>query len=190
MATMAFDPSDGWLPHVRRVLSPNCDTRPAGTEISLIVVHSISLPPGEYGGPWIDQLFTNQLDPGGHPYFEEIKEHRVSSHVLIRRAGELVQFVAFPDRAWHAGASEFCGKAACNDFSIGIELEGSDEDVYTDEQYQQLAEVVSALRQAYPSIPPDNVVGHCDIAPGRKIDPGPGFSWPRFWDLLRNLQQT
>ena len=187
---MILDPLDGWLPGARRVPSPNCDARPAGAEISLIVIHGISLPPGEYGGPWIDAMFTNQLDPAAHPYFAEFCTHRVSAHVLIRRDGELVQYVAFPQRAWHAGASCFRDQQACNDFSVGIELEGSDDDYYTDMQYQVLARVVAALQCAYPSILADHVVGHCDIAPGRKTDPGPGFSWPRFWELLKNLQTT
>ncbi len=190
MTMVAIDPLAGWLKDIRRVPSPNCDERPAGTDISLIVVHGISVPPGEYGGPWIDQMFTNRLDPTVHPHFIEIKEQRVSAHVLIRRDGELVQYVAFPARAWHAGPSRFCGQEACNDFSVGIELEGSDNDAYTDIQYQQLADLVLALRRVYPSIPADHVVGHCDIAPGRKTDPGPGFSWPRFWDLLEKRQHT
>jgi AmpD protein len=176
--------NDGaWLAGVRHVLSPNCDERPAG-EISLIVVHGISLPPGEYGGPWIDQLFTNQLDPRRHPYFAEIADMRVSSHVLIRRDGELVQYVPFTQRAWHAGQSSYCGREACNDFSVGIELEGRDDEPYEDVQYRRLAELVGVLRERFAGIASDALVGHSDIAPGRKTDPGPAFDWNRLRALL------
>ena len=142
-----------------------------------MVVHGISLPPGEYGGGWIDDLFCNRLDPEAHPYFREIAGLRVSSHLLIRRDGEVIQYVPFSRRAWHAGDSCFEGRSACNDFSIGIELEGQDTDPYTDRQYEQLAAVMQALVAAYPGLSLDRVAGHSDIAPGRKTDPGPAFDW-------------
>ncbi len=173
-----------WLTGVRRVLSPNCDERPASGTISLIVVHGISLPPGEYGGPWIDDFFTNRLDVFAHPYFTEIADLRVSSHLLIRRDGELVQYVPFSRRAWHAGKSCYRGRETCNDFSIGIELEGQDETPYEPAQYRQLAGVIRILRAYYPDIGVQDVVGHADIAPGRKTDPGPAFDWAQLRTLL------
>jgi AmpD protein len=172
-----IDPDEGWLTGARRVVSPNCDARPDGADITLMVVHGISLPPGEYGGDWIDDLFCNRLDSGAHPYFREIAGLRVSSHLLIRRDGEIIQYVPFSRRAWHAGDSCFEGHSACNDFSIGIELEGQDTEPYTDRQYEQLAAVMQALVAAYPGLSLDRVAGHCDIAPGRKTDPGPAFDW-------------
>ena len=174
---MEIDPDEGWLTGARRVVSPNCDARPDGADITLMVVHGISLPPGEYGGGWIDDLFCNRLDPEAHPYFREIAGLRVSSHLLIRRDGEVIQYVPFSRRAWHAGDSCFEGRSACNDFSIGIELEGQDTEPYTDRQYEQLAAVMQALVAAYPGLSLDRVAGHCDIAPGRKTDPGPAFDW-------------
>ena len=141
------------------------------------MVHGISLPPGEFGGPWIDRLFTNTLPPEKHPYFAEIAAQRVSSHLLLGRGGELTQYVKFTDRAWHAGRSSYCGREACNDFSIGVELEGTDELPYDPAQYTALAEVVAALCAAYPDLSADRLVGHSDIAPGRKTDPGPAFDW-------------
>lgn len=173
-----------WLTTARRVLSPNCDERPASGAISLIVVHGISLPPGEYGGPWIDDFFTNRLDVTAHPYFTEIADLRVSSHLLIRRDGELVQYVPFSRRAWHAGKSCYQGKEACNDFSIGIELEGQDDTPYEPAQYRQLAGVIRTLRACYPDIGGGDIVGHADIAPGRKTDPGPAFDWAQLRSLL------
>ena len=173
-----------WLTGVRRVLSPNCDERPASGTISLVVVHGISLPPGEYGGPWIDAFFTNQLDVSAHPYFKEIGDLRVSSHLLIRRDGELVQYVPFSRRAWHAGKSCYRDREACNDFSIGIELEGQDDTPYEPVQYRQLAEVIRTLRAFYPDIGARDIVGHADIAPGRKTDPGPAFDWVQLRSLL------
>jgi AmpD protein len=165
-------------------VSPNCDERPAGGEIDLLVVHGISLPPGEYGGRHIEALFTNCLNPDEHPYFNEIKELRVSAHILICRDGQIVQFVPFDQRAWHAGESCFEGRECCNDFSIGVELEGCDDESYEEIQYQRLAELAQALMAGYPLITPERIVGHSDIAPGRKTDPGPGFDWAHFRALL------
>jgi AmpD protein len=173
-----------WVVEARRVPSPNCDERPGACAPSLIVVHGISLPPGEYGGPWIDALFTNRLDPAAHPYFEQIRELRVSTHLLVRRDGELVQYVPFSQRAWHAGASCYRGRGACNDFAIGIELEGEDEVPYEQIQYQVLAGLIRLLRAHFPDIDADDIVGHSDIAPGRKSDPGPAFDWLRLRTLL------
>jgi len=174
---MMVDARTGWLSDVRRVVSPNRDERPGGCAPGLIVVHGISLPPGRFGGPWIDQLFTNTLCPDEHEYFATIGDLRVSAHVLIRRDGEMTQYVPFTERAWHAGQSSYCGREACNDFSIGIELEGTDELPYEAAQYRALARVVTALRHAYPSLREAELVGHSDIAPGRKTDPGPAFDW-------------
>jgi len=173
-----------WLTDIRHVLSPNCDERPAPDAISLIVVHGISLPPGDYGGPWIDAFFTNQLEATAHPYFAEITGLRVSSHLLIRRDGEMVQYVPFSQRAWHAGKSCYRDREACNDFSIGIELEGQDETPYEASQYRKLAEVIRVLRAHYPDIGARDIVGHADIAPGRKTDPGPAFDWAKLHNLL------
>ena len=179
-----IDPSTGVVATARQISSPNCDERCDRNDISLLVIHNISLPPDEYGGPWIDALFTNSLDPDAHPYFKEIYELKVSSHLLIRRTGELVQYVPFTKRAWHAGKSIFLDREACNDFSIGIELEGSDDIPYTDEQYAMVSKVSRAIMVAYPNITTDRIVGHSDIAPGRKTDPGSAFDWERFRQLL------
>lgn len=184
---MQVDRNSGLLSGARQVPSPNCDERPEGAELDLIVIHGISLPPGEYGGSWIDALFTNTLDPDAHPYFAGIYQLKVSSHLLIRRDGEVVQYVPFHCRAWHAGVSCFEGRERCNDFSIGIELEGSDEDPYEPVQYDRLAEVILALERAYPHLSRDRLVGHSGIAPGRKTDPGPAFSWSH---LLARLSST
>jgi N-acetyl-anhydromuramoyl-L-alanine amidase len=164
---------------VRQVASPNYDARPEGVEPELIVVHGISLPPGDFGGPWIERLFTNALPPDMHPYFAEIDGLRVSAHLVVARDGGLTQFVSFNDRAWHAGESHFEGRSACNDFSIGVELEGVDTIPYEGAQYETLAQVVVALRDAYPRLSPERMVGHSDISPGRKTDPGPAFDWQR-----------
>jgi AmpD protein len=180
-----IDPEGDFLLEARRVPSPNCDARPAGCDISLIVLHGISLPPGVYGGPEIDRFFTNRLDPAAHPYFAEIAHLKVSSHVLIRRDGELVQYVPFSRRAWHAGESCYAGRTACNDFSVGIELEGQDTEPYTAVQYQVLAAVLGALVKTFPALTRDRIVGHCDIAPGRKTDPGPAFDWLALREQLR-----
>jgi AmpD protein len=158
-------------------VSPNFDERPAGAELGLIVVHGISLPPGEFGNGWIDRFFCNDLPADAHPYFATIQDATVSAHVLIARGGELTQYVPFDRRAWHAGMSEYCGRFACNDFSVGIELEGTDDSAYTGAQYRALAELIAALRRGYPSLRGADVVGHSDIAPGRKTDPGPAFDW-------------
>jgi len=180
----AFTVTAGWLAPARAVPSPNCDGRPAGCAVDLLVIHGISLPPGQYGGPWIDALFTNSLDPAAHPYFREVADLRVSAHLLIRRDGELVQYVSFERRAWHAGRSCYRGREGCNDYSIGIELEGDDDHPYEAVQYGALADVCQTLFQAYPSLSPQHIVGHCDIAPGRKSDPGPHFDWVRLRALL------
>ena len=174
----------GWLDVAQAYPSPNCDVRPQTTSPDLVVIHGISLPPGEFGGPYIEALFTNTLDPDAHPYFRTIHEDEVSAHVLIRRDGSLTQFVPFGLRAWHAGASNFQGRTRCNDFSIGIELEGCDDTQYEEAQYISLAQVLHTLMTHYPGITPDHIVGHSDIAPGRKTDPGPGFDWARLHALL------
>jgi AmpD protein len=176
---LAVHQPTGLLGGVRQVLSPHCDERPAGVQPDLIVLHNISLPPDEFGGPWIERLFNGNLPADQHPYFTEIQGMRVSSHVLIRRDGEILQFVPFQQRAWHAGVSNFEGRSACNDFSIGIELEGADEILFADPQYTQAGAVICALLAAYPSLSAQRVVGHSDIAPGRKTDPGPAFDWAR-----------
>nr|WP_284500163.1 1,6-anhydro-N-acetylmuramyl-L-alanine amidase AmpD [Microbulbifer sp. GX H0434] len=177
----------GWLAGARRVPSPHCNDRPEGCPVDLLVVHCISLPPGEYGGAHIDAFFLGQLDIDAHPYFAEIAALRVSAHILIDRNGVVTQYVPLDRRAWHAGQSEFNGRCNCNDFSIGIELEGLDTDSYTDAQYAALAEVTAAIQAEYPRITRDNITGHSDIAPGRKLDPGPGFDWQRYY---RGLDQV
>ena len=177
--SMSINYPVGWLSDVRRLSSPNCDPRPSGSEPELIVIHGISLPPGRYGGPWIDRLFTNALPAEADPYFATIQDLQVSSHVLIARDGALTQYVPFSMRAWHAGASNWCGREACNDFSIGIELEGTDDEPYDDRQYPVLASLIASLQQVYPTLASGAVAGHSDIAPGRKTDPGPAFDWKR-----------
>lgn len=184
---MHIDVESGLLSEARQVPSPNVDDRPDTCSAELIIVHNISLPPGEFGGKWIDRLFTNSLDPDAHPYFGEIAGLCVSSHLLIRRDGELVQYVPLHRRAWHAGVSCFQDREKCNDFSIGIELEGTDDIPYTDRQYTMLTDVIQALRVAYPSLAAAPVVGHSDVAAGRKTDPGPAFDWDR---LLADLHQS
>lgn len=181
---MRVEPATGLLEGVRQVASPNHDERPPGSEPELIVVHCISLPPGSFGGSHIEELFTNRLDAAAHPYFAEIAGLEVSAHALIRRDGEVVQFVPFHRRAWHAGQSCFRGRERCNDFSVGIELEGTDDGGYEPAQYRRLASLVRALGAAYPSLLAAPLVGHSDIAPGRKTDPGPGFEWLRLAAVL------
>ena len=167
----------GRVDTARYLASPNCDERPPGETVTLLVIHSISLPPGEFGGEGILQLFANTLDFAAHPYYASLAGLRVSAHFLIRRPGELLQFVPCGKRAWHAGASAWCGRDRCNDFSIGVELEGADDVPYTEPQYRVLAELTRALQSAYPIA---DVAGHCDIAAGRKTDPGPSFDWHRY----------
>lgn len=176
----------GWLAIARPVPSPNHDARPEKESIRLIVLHAISLPPGNFGGPGIVQLFTNCLDPNAHPYFSEIQGLRVAAHFLVRRNGELIQFVSCNQRAWHAGVSSWQGKESCNDFSIGIELEGCDQLPFEDAQYLKLDYLLAELGRRYPI---EAVVGHCDVAPGRKTDPGPFFDWTRMKDKDNRLSQ-
>ncbi len=166
----------GWLRGARRVASPNEEARPPCSPVTLVVVHAISLPPGEFGGDWVERFFQNRLPADAHPYFAEIAALRVSAHFYIERGGRLVQFVACDRRAWHAGASAWGGKENCNDYSVGIELEGCDASAFTDAQYERLSEVVDALRVRYPI---GAIAGHCHVAPGRKSDPGPHFDWAR-----------
>lgn len=191
---MASDPvefltpnPEGWLPAAHPRPSDNHDARPAEAGVSLLVIHGISLPPGEFGGDAIERLFCNTLDCSEHPWFERLRNLRVSAHLLIRRDGQLVQFVSLLDRAWHAGRSCFNGQAECNDFGIGIELEGTDDTPYTEAQYDRLIPLARGIMRSFPYITPDRVVGHADIAPERKTDPGPAFDWPR---LRRGIAQT
>ena len=167
------------LTNAKQIPSPNYDDRPNPVDISLLVIHCISLPPGEFDNPYINQLFCNVLDPDGHPYFKEIYQLTVSAHLLIKRDGSCVQYVPFNKRAWHAGKSNYQGKERCNDFSIGIELEGTESIPYTEAQYIQLAEVIDSLLKAYPNLSKQQITGHSDIAPGRKNDPGASFDWQR-----------
>jgi AmpD protein len=177
----------GWLSGANRIHSPNFDERPAGASVDLIVIHAISLPPGEFGGAGIVQLFTNALDPAGHPYYAEIHALRVSAHFLIRRDGELIQFVSCDKRAWHAGASCWRGRERCNDFSLGIELEGCDDRPFEEAQYQCLQALLARLRQRYPEAA---IAGHADVAPGRKSDPGPCFDWTRIGVSAAQCERT
>ncbi len=176
-----------YLDSAEQVQSPNYNERPPGEEISLLVIHNISLPPGRYGGGYIEQFFQNRLPIAVDPFFEEIKELQVSSHLLIERTGRIVQFVPFSKRAWHAGISEYQGRDSCNDFSLGIELEGTDDEPYTDIQYKELAEITRAIQTRYPAITLDRIVGHCDIAPIRKTDPGPSFDWQKYRSLVFSI---
>jgi AmpD protein len=174
---MRVDVTTGLLTGVKQVLSPYFDERPSGVAPDLIVLHGISLPPGEFGGPWIAQLFTGSLPPNGHPYFAEVAGLRVSAHVLVRRDGAPVQFVSFNERAWHAGKSSWAGRESCNDYSIGIECEGTDDQPYAEAQYATLRTLLPKLLEAYPGITRERIVGHSDVAPGRKTDPGSAFDW-------------
>lgn len=176
--------AEGLLPVVDFIASPNCDERPPGEEIGLVVVHAISLPPGTFGGDGVERLFTNRLDPAQHPYYAVIEGLRVSAHFFVRRDGNIVQFVPCAKRAWHAGASQWRGRTRCNDFSIGIELEGCDDLPFEAVQYRRLVDLVGMIRRRYPV---RDVVGHADIAPGRKSDPGPHFDWPLFKALLEGF---
>jgi AmpD protein len=175
---------DGLLGGIPYVASPNCDERPAGAVVSLLVLHSISLPPGEYGSDAIERLFTNRLDPQAHPYFKEVASLKVSAHFLVRRSGELAQFVPLGLRAWHAGASAWRGRSRCNDFSVGVELEGTDDSAFEAIQYRRLCELIPLLRAA---LPLRDIAAHSDVAPGRKTDPGVHFDWAR---LLSNLARS
>lgn len=177
---MRIDLSQGLLEGARLAPSPNVDARPPGSAVEVLVIHNISMPPGDYGGGDIERLFCNALDFNAHPFYRTIQGLKVSSHLLIRRDGEVVQFVPFHQRAWHAGASRWQGRERVNDFSIGIEMEGTDETPYEDIQYQVLVQVTRVLMQAYPGITREHIVGHADISPGRKTDPGPFFDWPRY----------
>lgn len=168
--------TDGWIDEAARIPSPNCDERPSGMPVELLVVHAISLPPGEFGGPHVAALFQNRLQADLHPYFQTISGLRVSAHFLIDRRGSLSQFVSCRQRAWHAGASRWDGRERCNDFSIGVELEGCDTEAFTDAQYLTLRRLVETLREEFPL---REILGHSDIAPGRKTDPGPFFDWSR-----------
>jgi N-acetyl-anhydromuramoyl-L-alanine amidase len=181
-ASLQIDSGSGFIRGARFVASPNCDTRPPGALIDTLVIHSISLPPGRFGGSGIEQLFCNTLNPDEDPYYREIKDLKVSAHVLIRRNGELVQFVPLHQRAWHAGQSYCEGRTGINDFSIGIELEGADNLPFEDAQYESLARLTRVIRQVYPAVTPERIYGHCDIAPGRKTDPGSLFDWKRYLD--------
>ena len=176
--------ANGWLSGVRRIASVNYDRRPPGTKIDLLVIHNISLPPEQFGGPGIVNFFTNRLDSDSHPYYEQLKGVKVSSHFLIRRNGGIVQFVPCQQRAWHAGVSSWQGRTRCNDFSIGIELEGSDSVPFTGQQYDALARLTRRLQRSYPI---RSIAGHSDIAPVRKTDPGPCFDWPRYHALLKPM---
>ena len=184
--TYRIDTDRGLIDPARQCPSPNCDDRPAGVGPELVVIHGISLPPGTFDGPEVEQLFTNTLDWDAHPYFHEIRGLEVSSHLFVRRDGELVQFVPFTRRAWHAGESCFRGRTCCNDFSIGIELEGEDDTPYSDAQYAVLTAVTNALLAAYTGLSARRIAAHSDIAPGRKTDPGPAFDWLRLYDGVRD----
>jgi AmpD protein len=181
---MRVDRARGLLEGARHVVSPNYDARPPDMTIDVLVIHNISLPPGEFGGPDVERLFSNTLDFSAHPFYRGIDGLKVSAHLFIRRDGEVVQFVPFHARAWHAGVSRWDGRERVNDFSIGIELEGSDHVPFEAAQYRILARVTRALMQAYPGITRERIVGHADIAPGRKTDPGPHFDWPRYRAML------
>lgn len=171
--------SHHWLEPAQRVISPNCDARPDLNDLSLLVLHCISLPPGEFGSDSINRLFTNTLDGTAHPYFANITHLKVSAHLLIRRDGDIVQYVPFDRRAWHAGLSSFHGRHGCNDFSIGIELEGTETMAYTEIQYRRLVATLTVLIDTYPGLSWERIVAHSDVAPGRKTDPGPSFDWAR-----------
>jgi AmpD protein len=183
---MKINPTTDLLEDIIFQPSPNCDARPEGSKINLVVIHNISLPPGEFAGDGIHQLFTNTLDPEAHPYYREICHLKVSAHVLIRRSGEMIQYVPFHMRAWHAGESCYEGQNVCNNFSIGIELEGTDDQAYEDIQYERLAAVCKSLIRTYPEITKERITGHQDIAPDRKTDPGSAFDWDRFKRQLSN----
>ncbi len=174
----------GWANGAARYTSPNADARPPDLNVDLLVIHAISLPPNEFGGGYVNDLFLNKLETDKHAYFQEIEGLRVSSHFFITRQGHLTQFVSTDDRAWHCGESNFCGRSRCNDFSVGIELEGCDTQPFETQQYETLVKLTKALCDAYPALSNERVVGHSDIAPGRKTDPGPYFDWKRYRKLM------
>jgi AmpD protein len=174
-----YDPATGLVSYARQLSSPNFDARPDNTDIEVLIIHAISLPPRKYGGNYVEHFFCNRLEIDADPYFAEIADIKVSSHFFIPRSGELIQFVPVHQRAWHAGVSCCMGREAVNDFSIGIELEGQDEESYTDAQYEVLAEVLKLLIDTYPGLSANSLAGHCDISPQRKTDPGPAFDWQR-----------
>lgn len=182
-----IDPHTGWAPDVRLISSPNYNQRPEGVQVDLLVIHCISLPPGQYGGGYIEKLFTNQLPIDVHPYFATIADNPVSAHFLIDRMGAITQFVSVYDRAWHAGASSFDSQSDCNNYSIGIELEGCVTDSFNSEQYQALQSLSWALKGCFPALNCGRIAGHSDIAPGRKDDPGPFFDWQQFRKLLKDV---
>ena len=182
---MKINTKTGLLAEAKFIASANCDERPEPCPLELIVIHNISLPPKEFGGDGIRQLFCNQLDANEHPYYAQIADLKVSAHLLIRRDGEIIQFVPFHKRAWHAGISAYHGRDCCNDFSLGIELEGADDIAYEAVQYQQLATIIDELQKVYPSLQKDALCGHCDIAPARKTDPGKAFDWAYLHTLLK-----
>lgn len=184
MPNYTVSPGAGLIRPATQCPSPNQDERPPGMRPELIIIHGISLPPGKFGGPQIKELFTNCLDWDADPYFGEIRGLKVSAHLMICRDGELIQFVPFERRAWHAGQSRFRGRDECNDFSVGIELEGEDEIKYSEAQYLHLIAVIKAIRESYPHITARHIAGHCDVSPGRKSDPGPAFDWLRLYDGL------
>ena len=180
--------NNGWLTGVEHQVSPHFSLRDVSAEVDLLVVHNISLPPAQFGGPYITDLFLGRLDASADKYFEEIAHLKVSAHCLIRRDGKIIQYVSFDNKAWHAGVSLFNGREQCNEFSIGIELEGTDDIPYTEQQYQQLAALVKKLQASYPLISHNNIVGHCDIAPNRKTDPGDAFNWQYFRQCLNFIK--
>ena len=186
-APLAIDVGTGLVSGATFIASPNFDCRPPGASIELLVVHGISLPPGEYTGDWVEALFQNRLPPDQHPYFREIERLKVSTHLYLRRGGRVIQFVPLHLRAWHAGVSSYRYRIACNDYSVGVELEGTDEQPYEPVQYERLAQFVCALAASYQSFSPDALVGHSDVAPGRKTDPGPVFDWGRLRGRIRAL---
>lgn len=186
MNELSYSLQNHWLAEAVAVPSPNCSARPDDVEVDLLVIHNISLPPGKFGTGCVDQLFCNELDPNGHPFFAGLEKLRVSSHLLIDRAGRVRQYVSFDQQAWHAGQSCFRGRERCNEFSIGIELEGTDDTAFTEQQYSTLVAVTCVLLQTYPGLSDDHIVGHSDIAPGRKTDPGPCFDWSYYRRQLAN----
>lgn len=181
---MKIQTENGLLDEAQLILSPNFDNRPPDCPVCLLVIHNITLPPGKFGGPYINQFFCNQLDSTAHPFFETIQHLHVSAHLLIQRNGDIVQYVPFHKRAWHAGKSQYGDRTNCNDFSIGIEMEGTDDTPYEEAQYRALARTTQVLMATYPSITPNNITGHCHIAPGRKTDPGAYFDWVKYQQLI------